>query len=95
MDSHRFRIEIEFMLTAGFWLLTTRKTEGFAIGPGHPPCPQSSGRSRSGKRKTANHCRTPKRRRRYEEGNPRRRRRYSLAIAINRLFSFYLELSTH
>jgi hypothetical protein len=37
MDSHRFRIEIEFMLTAGFWLLTTRKTEGFAIGPGHPP----------------------------------------------------------
>ena len=36
MDSHRFRIEIEFMLTAGFWLLTTRKTEGFAIGPGHP-----------------------------------------------------------
>ena len=25
MDSHRFRIEMEFMLTNGFWLLTTRK----------------------------------------------------------------------
>ena len=39
-----------------------------------PPCPQLNGRSYSGKRKTANHCRTPKRLRRYEESNPRRRR---------------------
>jgi hypothetical protein len=29
MDSHRFRIETEFMLTTGFWLLTTRKTVRF------------------------------------------------------------------
>jgi hypothetical protein len=29
MDSHRFRIEMEFMLTTGFWLLTTRKTVRF------------------------------------------------------------------
>ena len=29
------------------------------------PCPQSTGRSRSGQRKTANNCRTPKRRRRW------------------------------
>jgi hypothetical protein len=36
MGGRRFRMEMEFMLTTGFWLLTTRKTEGFAIGPGHP-----------------------------------------------------------
>ena len=41
-----------------------------------PPCPQLNGRSYSGKRKTANHCRTPRRLCRYEEGNPRRLRRW-------------------
>ena len=84
MDSHRFRIEMEFMLTTGFCLLTARKTARFCNWLRIPPCPQSTGRPGSGKRKTANDCRTPK-----------RLRRYSLAIAIKRLFSFYLELPTH
>ena len=76
MDSYRFRIEMEFMLTTGFWLLTTRKTARFCNWLRIPPCPQSTGRPGSSKRKTANDCRTPRRRRRYEEGNPRRLRRW-------------------
>jgi hypothetical protein len=29
MDGHRHRIEMDFMLTTGFWLLTSRKTARF------------------------------------------------------------------
>jgi hypothetical protein len=63
----------------------TCKTARFCNGLRMPPCPQSSGRSRSGKRKTANDCRTPRRLRRW--GLP--------MIAINRSFSFNLESPTH
>jgi hypothetical protein len=32
MSGHRFRIEMEFMLITGFWLLTTRKSARFCKG---------------------------------------------------------------
>ena len=85
MDSYRFRIEMEFMLTTGFWLLTTRKTARFCNWLRMPSvCNQPTGLVQANGRRQMiavlqNGCAVG----------------CSLAIAINRLFSFYLESSIH
>ena len=80
-DGHRFRIEMEFMLTTGFWLLTTRKTARFC----------NRLRIPSGRNQLAGLVQANGRRQMIAVLQDGCAVGYSLAIAINRLFSFYLE----